>query len=208
MALVDMAEKHGDEILQFSMIDHSPSLFFGNVEPSEVRIADEEWMDEHVKGLVHRMATLLLPSMNVRARLFSNAVAVRRIQEIIDSLTGALKTPVSERLLARVSTIQRLSLKFLMSDRFIALNAAGQKIWSFDLFRKWVGGIRARLTLHVATEGANITIPEDKKEQREDLGATVMLGDVPFNLVTIEGDHSSILVEESLRHSLEEGYFE
>ncbi|KAF5322707.1 hypothetical protein D9619_000350 [Psilocybe cf. subviscida] len=206
MALVELAEQHGNEVVQFSMVEHFPSLFFGNVKPSEVRIDDEEWTNEHVKELIHQMATLLIPSMNIRARLFSNAVAVRRNQEIIDSLMGTLKTPVSELVLARMTMIQKLSLKFLMSNRFLSLNNDGQKIWSSNLFRKWVGGIQARLTLHVATEGANVTIPEDIKEQRTDLGATALLGDVPFTLVTIEGDHSSVLVEETLRRSLEEEY--
>lgn len=206
MALVDLAERLGDKIVQFSMVEHFPSLFFSKVKPSEVRIADEEWMNQHVKGLIHEMATLLIPSMNIRARLFSNAVALRRNQEIIDSLTGTLKTPVSERLLARMSMIQKLSLKFLMSNRFVSMDNLGQKVWSLDLFRDWVGGIQTRLMLHVATEGANVTIPEDMKEQRRDLGATALLGDIPFTLVTIEGDHSSILVEENLRRSLEDKY--
>jgi hypothetical protein len=206
MALVNLAERLGDKIAQFSMVEHFPSLFFGNAKPSEVRIADEEWMNEHVKGLIHQMATLLIPSMNIRARLFSNAVAVRRNQEIIDSLMGTLKTPVSEHLLARMSMIQKLSLKFLMSDRFVSVDNLGQKIWSLDLFREWVGGIETRLMLHVATEGASVTIQEDNKELRRDLGAAALLGDIPFTLITIEGDHSSILVEENLRRSLEDQY--
>ncbi|KAF5321072.1 hypothetical protein D9619_000384 [Psilocybe cf. subviscida] len=208
MALVELAEQNGDEVVQFSMLDHFPSLFFGNVKLSEVRIADEEWIDEHVKGLLRQMATLVIPSENIRARLFSNAVAIRRNQEIIDALTGTPKTPVGELRLARTTMIQKLSLKYMMNERFLILNKDGQKVWSSNLFRKWVGGMRARLTLYVATEGANLTISEENKERRPDLGATALLGDVPFTLVTIEGDHTSILGEESLRCSLEDEYMQ
>lgn len=205
MVMVSVIERSGESVVQVAMMDHFPALFLPNVDPFATHMDDPAWVAQHVLSQQTQFVDLLMPSMNVRQRLISNTVLVRRNEEFMASIREVGKgNPVTERIGRNMAMFNKLSLEFVMGEQFTTVGADGKKVWSFDLFRKWVGGFKVRLTIFVATEGVIISLPEElAPKYKEDLAARHFLGEVPVNIVSVEGDHLSMLMGADLQESMD-----
>lgn len=205
MVMVSVIERSGETVAQVAMMDHFPALFMANVDPHATHIDDPAWFAQHVQSQQTQFVDLLMPSMNVRQRLVSNTVLVRRNEEFMASMREVGKgNPVTERIGRNMAMFNKLSLEYLMGERFTTVGADGKRVWSFELFRKWVGGFKVRLTIFVANEGVIIALPAPLvPKYGADLAARHFLGEVPVNIVPVEGDHLSFLMGEDLQQSMD-----
>ncbi|KAF8959299.1 hypothetical protein BDZ97DRAFT_1922992 [Flammula alnicola] len=203
LELVMLAERHGDTVIQFAMLDHFPTLFFPKSDPSNVDITNPEWWQAYFQESVQGMLYLLARTEGVLGRQ-----AALRHREMEDALNGLPGTPSSRKVSERAGKQMRMSVQYMFRDEFLVDGGSdtGQKRWSLELFRNFVSRIKARLTLYIATEGIREIFPaETKRQLDEDLGARALFPDV--DIVYIDGGHLDFLEHKTLLMSMEGDYY-
>ena len=189
--LVLIFQRNNDRVVQFDMLDHFPIYYFPELNPDVVQLDNTEWFRTHVK---HSLKAVMGLISHTEGEL--SATAALRNKELEDAFNGGLIQPATNQLVQRVSQLIRMSLSYLLSDRFMETDdlddGTQRKRWSPSLFRTFVAGIQPRLTVYVAKQGIRVKTPASLiGEIGDDLGAKVLFPDA--QVLHFEGGHLDFL---------------
>lgn len=73
-----------------------------------------------------------------------------------------------------------------------------------DLLSEWYGGLKAPLTLYVATRGMAPSIPESLRDEWADLGSRGYVSNM--KVVTVDADHFDLLGKDEVIRGLQEDW--
>ena len=197
-------QRNNDRVVQFAMLDHFPMFYFPELNPDLVQLDNPEWLKAHIKQSLKTVMSLI---SHTEGEL--SATAALRTQQLEDAFNGGPVQPATEQLIRRVTKLVRMSLSYLLSDRFMETadfdDGTRRKRWSRTLFRSFVSGIRPRLTVYVAKQGIRVKIPTAlKNEFWDDLGANILFPGA--QVLQFEGGHLDFLEGDDLLKSIQNNF--
>ncbi|KAF9474145.1 acetyl-CoA synthetase-like protein [Pholiota conissans] len=200
LLLITTFEAAGDEITQFVMLDHFPTLFIARIDLDTVNLENPKWWTAVLRRSFEGILFLFQNTKGVMA-----AQSKVRIQEMREAIEGAQGSPGTMRIISRTTRLIKATLGFLLGERFaVEIEKGpnkGRKRFSPALFREFTAKIKTPLTMYLATDGIRAMIPTDKVE---DFGAREYFPDAIFR--EVEGGHIDFLGNEMLLKSLHEDY--
>lgn len=186
------------------MLDHFPTYYFPELNPDLVQLDNPEWFKAHIKQSLKAVMGLI---SNTEGEL--SATAALRNKELEDAFNGGPMQPATNQLIQRVSQLIRMSLSYLLHDRFMEGADLGdgtqRKRWSPALFRSFVSDIRPRLAVYIAKQGIRVKTPTTLMDERgNDLGAKLFFPDA--HVLHFEGGHLDFLADNDLLRSIQNNF--
>ncbi|KJA23454.1 hypothetical protein HYPSUDRAFT_215226 [Hypholoma sublateritium FD-334 SS-4] len=203
--IVMIFQRNNDQVVQFDMLDHFPTYYFPELNPDLVQLDNPEWFEAHIKHSLQAVMGLIS-----RTEGELSATAALRSKELEDAFNGGSIQPATKQLIKRVSQLIRMSLSYLMSDRFMEASdrrgdGTQRKHWSPTLFRSFVSSIRPRLAVYVAKEGIRVKTPMALMDEfGDDLGAKILFPEA--RVLHFEGGHLDFLGGNDLLKSIQNNF--
>ncbi|KIJ29342.1 hypothetical protein M422DRAFT_269298 [Sphaerobolus stellatus SS14] len=202
ICMVKKLEKSGQEVVQYVMVDHFPTLYLQGIDPENSPLASEISWKEYIKQSVMLVADGISNTETKDTQLASDR------KRLADNIRGILKgqygNDEAKRFVANSGILLRMSLEFLLGKQFWTVDAAAQtSVWSEKLLHDWMRDVHVPLTVYVTPNGMAKVI-NLSSERAFDLGAKVVYPDV--RVVSLEGDHYSCLWYEDFTEDISKGF--
>jgi hypothetical protein len=194
-----MFEANGDEVAQAAMLDHFPTTIL----PS---IADFEKVDANDPDVRSLFLARAFEVVDTQLRqddggFFPNQVEIA--DQIRNASEGRDASPAIKVRWERMKKALLLLLDFLAS-------LAGPEISnltveeSMALLVKWLKGVKAPVSVYIASNGVIECLPEEVRQDWKELGTRECYPDA--KLVYANGGHFGFMGDDRVVKSLQEGY--
>jgi hypothetical protein len=195
-----MFEANGDEVIQMTMLDWFPTIL-------SPLIKDFEKVDASNQVIRNSFLERGLKVVDTQLRqddggLFPNQKeAADQLREVTE---GRESTPAIKKRWERMTATLFQMLDFLPS--IVEPEAANKQTVAESMasLTSWMRGVKAPVSVYVASNGTVDCLPEDIREEWKDLGVLDCYPDA--QVITVKGGHFGMLADDGLVESLQSGY--